>query len=253
MAIRKVFLIARRVLNLMTFARLSNGFQKILSLDTALGPCCVGFLDTESGQSVSRVVEAERAQAKILVPLIQDVLDEAGVSFEDLDAIVTTVGPGSFTGLRISLSTARTLALTLDIPLIGIATLDALAYQISTEHKNKTFCIVLETKRADFYARFYDHDAKPRSNMVADNGLNILNQVHDKIDLLVSDTVDRFIGSIGEQAKQFDQIVSVSEIDPGVLASMADKPELHREPEPIYLRGADVSQPKHKPRVLADS
>lgn len=236
----------------MTFADLPD-FQKVLSLDTALGPCCAGFLDCGGGKSVSRIVHEERAQAKILVPLVQEVLEEAGVSFDDLDAIVTTVGPGSFTGLRLSLSTARALGLSLNIPVIGVSTLDAAAYQLYSNKKDKTACIVLETKRQDFYARIYGSHQEPMTEMLADSAERILEQVHENIDILAGNATGRFADCARIENAQNYEIIDIEAIDPVLLASMARKERWHLPVQPVYLRGADVSKPKRQQRQVSSS
>jgi tRNA threonylcarbamoyladenosine biosynthesis protein TsaB len=96
----------------------------------------------------------ERGHAEALVPLIEATLARAGVGFGDLDAVAATVGPGSFTGVRIGLATAHGLALALDIPVLGITTFEAVAHAAAREVGGRSPClVVLETKRADVYAQ----------------------------------------------------------------------------------------------------
>lgn len=211
-----------------------------------MGPCVVGYLDRESGHSVSRIENQERAQAQILVPLIRDVLYEAGKDFKDLDAIVTTVGPGSFTGLRISLATARALGVALNIPVVGVVTLDALAEQVGMAN---TTCIVLETKRTDFYARFYNIAGEALGPAIADTADKIIEQGFDKIRILAGNAVKRFRSELPDSV-HIDEFQDVECIDPVFLAELIERDDLHVPPEPLYLRGADVSEPKRKAKVL---
>lgn len=226
-------------------------YNFILAIDTALGPCSVGLLERANGTGVARVVNEERAQAKILVPLIEEVLAEAGKAFEDIDAIVTTVGPGSFTGLRLSLSTARSLGLALGKPVIGVTTLDAAAHQVLQGQEAKTACIVLETKRQDFYARAYHSDLSPVMEMCASSGSNIIGQLPDYIDILSGDATGRFVEDIGDSAGRFGSIQPMEALDPLLLASLAVKEAIHYDPQPVYLRGADVSSPKRVQRIIS--
>lgn len=78
---------------------------------------------------VSRAETMGRGQAERLMPLLHEVLDQAGITWRDLDRIGVGIGPGNFTGIRISVAAARGLALSLDIPTVGISTLEAIRAQ----------------------------------------------------------------------------------------------------------------------------
>ena len=97
----------------------------ILAFDTSAAHCAAALL---VGGAITQVtVEAmAKGQAERLMPLLQDVMTTAGLSFDDLDAVAVGVGPGNFTGIRIAVSAARGLALALEIPAIGVSTFDAI-------------------------------------------------------------------------------------------------------------------------------
>lgn len=98
----------------------------ILAFDTSAAHCAAALL--RAGHIVvSRAESMSRGQAERLMPLLEEVLAEAGRSWQDLDAIAVGVGPGNFTGIRISVSAARGLALGLEVPAIGVNGFDALA------------------------------------------------------------------------------------------------------------------------------
>lgn len=100
----------------------------VLAIDTALSACAAALV--RDGAAVAAKSEAmERGHAERLAPLVDELMREAGASFADIDRIVVTVGPGSFTGVRVGLSFARGLALALGKPCVGISTLEALAGQ----------------------------------------------------------------------------------------------------------------------------
>jgi tRNA threonylcarbamoyl adenosine modification protein YeaZ len=82
-----------------------------------------------SGDQVlcAKLEEMSRGQAERLMPLLQEVLTEAGKDWPDLDRIGVGIGPGNFTGIRISVSAARGLAMGLDIPAVGVSTFEAIA------------------------------------------------------------------------------------------------------------------------------
>lgn len=100
----------------------------ILALDAAAGPCSAAI--SKDGRLVASMrEETPHTQAARLIPLVEDCLQQAKCSYADLDAIAVTVGPGSFTGIRIGLAAARGLALAARKPLRGVSTLALLAYQ----------------------------------------------------------------------------------------------------------------------------
>jgi tRNA threonylcarbamoyladenosine biosynthesis protein TsaB len=98
----------------------------VLGLDTCLSSCSVAVLDGERVIASAREVMARGHQER-LAPMAQAVMAEAGLAFDQLDRVAVTVGPGSFTGLRVGIAFAKGLALALDRPAVGIGTLEALA------------------------------------------------------------------------------------------------------------------------------
>lgn len=100
----------------------------ILAIDTALEACAVAVLDTEAGALRAQEAQAmARGHAEALMPMVDRVMQAAGLSFDALDRIAVTVGPGSFTGLRVGISAARGLGLAAEKPVVGVTTLSAFA------------------------------------------------------------------------------------------------------------------------------
>ncbi|WP_243611481.1 tRNA (adenosine(37)-N6)-threonylcarbamoyltransferase complex dimerization subunit type 1 TsaB [Shimia aestuarii] len=99
----------------------------ILGFDTSAAHCAAALL---CGDRIlaSAQEEMKRGQAERLFPLLEGVLAEAGVAWSDLSAIGVGIGPGNFTGIRLSVSAARGLALARAIPAVGVSSLDALAH-----------------------------------------------------------------------------------------------------------------------------
>ncbi|MFU8776876.1 MAG: tRNA (adenosine(37)-N6)-threonylcarbamoyltransferase complex dimerization subunit type 1 TsaB [Roseovarius sp.] len=100
----------------------------ILAFDTSAAHCAAALLRGDRVLAL-RAEEMGRGQAERLMPLLQEVLDGAGIMWRDLDRIGVGIGPGNFTGIRISVAAARGLALSLNIPAIGISTLEAIRAQ----------------------------------------------------------------------------------------------------------------------------
>jgi tRNA threonylcarbamoyladenosine biosynthesis protein TsaB len=141
-------------------------FKNILAIDSALQGCGAGVC--VDGKISAHGEAMNSGQAERLMPIVQDVLQAAGLKFFDLHAIVTTVGPGAFTGLRIGLSTAKSLGLALEIPVFGVSTLQTLASQYTNEKKpDGAITVILETKRTDFYFQIFSKGAAPLSEAKA--------------------------------------------------------------------------------------
>ena len=105
----------------------------ILAFDTSAAHCAAALLRGKT--LIARQSEdMGRGQAERLVPLLDEVIKSAGLDWSDLSALAVGIGPGNFTGIRISVSTARGLALALDIPAIGVSTFDAISRMATLPH-----------------------------------------------------------------------------------------------------------------------
>lgn len=98
----------------------------VLGFDTS-GPWCAACLIPAQGAPLTRVEEMARGQAERLMPLLEELLAEAGLTWADLDGIGVGVGPGNFTGIRIAVSAARGLGMGLSLPVVGVTGFDARA------------------------------------------------------------------------------------------------------------------------------
>jgi tRNA threonylcarbamoyl adenosine modification protein YeaZ len=102
--------------------------MRVLAIDTALGACAAAVLDSQRGAILAtESLPMLRGHAEAIMPLIARVMDAADCKFSELDRIAVTVGPGSFTGLRVGISAARGIALAAGKPAIGLSTLSAFA------------------------------------------------------------------------------------------------------------------------------
>src|SRR5689334_24895318 len=102
--------------------------MRVLAIDTALEACAAAVLDTERpNDGVHESQPMTRGHAETLMPLVARVLDRAKIEAQQIDRIAVTVGPGSFTGLRVGIAAARGIALATGKPAIGLTTLAAFA------------------------------------------------------------------------------------------------------------------------------
>ena len=138
----------------------------ILALDCATQACSVALL--ANGQSLAHHYEERvRGHAERLLPMAGDVLAQADTDYAAIDVFAVTIGPGTYTGVRIALATARGLALAAGRPLIGITTMAAVARAAKLSPTppadGDSLVVALETKRADFYIQCFQPDLTPLS------------------------------------------------------------------------------------------
>jgi tRNA threonylcarbamoyladenosine biosynthesis protein TsaB len=131
----------------------------ILAIDTALDACAAAILDTNAGQPIAAESQAmKRGHAEALMPLIAHVMKEAGLPFAALDRIAVTIGPGSFTGLRVGLSAARGIALAAGKPVVGLTTLSAYAAPLVSENGQHPVISAIDARHDHVYFQVVSAD-----------------------------------------------------------------------------------------------
>jgi tRNA threonylcarbamoyladenosine biosynthesis protein TsaB len=126
----------------------------ILGLDTCLGACSAALTDGDS--VLAEAAEAmTRGHQERLAPMVQALMAGAGVGFSDLDRIAVTVGPGSFTGLRVGLAFAKGLALATGRPCVGVGTLEALCASLPGDGRRAA---VIDAGRGQIYLQIFEGD-----------------------------------------------------------------------------------------------
>lgn len=231
--------------------------MKVLAFDTSLGGCSVAVVDTVTGAATSDVQPMARGQSEVLVPIVQSVIEKSGIPFEQIDLIVTTVGPGAFTGLRIGLSTARSFGLALDKPVDGILTTEASAAGFFNQNKEleKNLLVVIETKRDDFYAQSFSKEIKAIDDASALPVETLLANYQGFELNVCGDGCGRLREELGKNwPENWTLFEHYDLIDPevmAVLAAAAHENGNARPADPVYLRGADVSLSNKVQRTIA--
>jgi tRNA threonylcarbamoyladenosine biosynthesis protein TsaB len=130
----------------------------VLAFDTSLSACSAALW--RDGRILARAFERmERGHAEALVPMIAGLLSEAELRPADVDRIAVTVGPGTFTGIRIGLATAEGLGLASGRPVVGVTTLEAVARAVpQAERPGRTLVVALDAGHADLYVQCFDPD-----------------------------------------------------------------------------------------------
>jgi tRNA threonylcarbamoyladenosine biosynthesis protein TsaB len=134
----------------------------ILAIETATEVCSASLVH---GAAVlaARSVNEKNIHSERLLSLIDEVLKESGRTMNDIDAIAVSIGPGSFTGLRIGLSTAKGLAMAHHLSIVAVPTLDGIAEGFrlgKNDGRNSIFCAMIDAKRNEAFSCFYAVDAR---------------------------------------------------------------------------------------------
>ncbi len=130
----------------------------LLALETATDVCSAALM-RDGTLTAQASLHRPRVHAEQLAPLIRDLLARAAVDRSALDAVAVSMGPGSYTGLRIGVSTAKGLALAVDAVLIGVPTLEALAASVQPcAELGDVACALLDARRDEVYAAAYRFD-----------------------------------------------------------------------------------------------
>ena len=224
----------------------------LLAMDTGQAACSVALW--HEGKIVAhRYTAMPKGHAEILVPMIEEVQTETRFAFEDLDALAVTVGPGTFTGLRVGLATARGIAMASRKPLIGVTTLEAIAHAARMEavSNDALLAAAFDARRDEIYLQCFagDGSARTQPSLVTLDTCNEHVPSSDVPVLCVGTgavlLVERLVGAgrdaVSAQAAPLPDARCVAEI------AAARGVTEDRLPGPLYLRAPDAKLPKAQP------
>jgi tRNA threonylcarbamoyladenosine biosynthesis protein TsaB len=206
----------------------------VLAIDTCLFACSVAVVDGERVLA-RRVEPMSRGHQERLAPLVQEAMAEAGLGFDRLERIGVTVGPGSFTGLRVGLAFAKGLASALAIPAVGIGSLEALA-----DTETGSVVAVLDAKRGQVYLQAFS-DGAPVS---APDALPI-ETAAARVAEFAPDTLIGTGATLLADVRPGARIVEADVTDPVAVARLASQ-RSPVPPRPLYLRAPDAKLPGGK-------
>ncbi|WP_275787996.1 tRNA (adenosine(37)-N6)-threonylcarbamoyltransferase complex dimerization subunit type 1 TsaB [Pararhizobium gei] len=210
--------------------------MNVLAIDTAGTACFAAIYDSETDRlSGSAGADIGRGHAEQLMGFIDGALAASGRQLGDIDRIAVTIGPGSFTGIRVGVAAARGFALALRVPVVGVSTLAALAGSAGKMYPRLPVLVAMDAKRDELYCQIFEPDGTPRT------GPQVLEIIEAK------KLLQNFEGVIcGSATRHLTQtplpgVAQIDAVDTAVVArlgAMAD-PQGNR-PSPLYLRGPDV-------------
>jgi tRNA threonylcarbamoyladenosine biosynthesis protein TsaB len=215
--------------------------MRLLAIDTALDACAACVFDTAGGKILaSESLAMTRGHAEALMPLIARVMDKADIAFSELERIAVTVGPGSFTGLRVGISAARGIALVAGKPAVGVSTLAAYAAPHIASEDAALIVVAIDAKHANVYLQVFGSAGR---TILAPQVATVRNAVR-----AAREGPARIIGSgAGLIAAEWPDAEPPLLVDPagapaiewvarlGAAARNTDVP-----PKPLYLRAPDA-------------
>jgi len=204
----------------------------LLAIDTS-GPLCSAAL-MDGDIIVEHSDDIGRGHAEHLMGMLDDLLGEAKAGWTDINRVACSTGPGSFTGLRVGLATARGLALALDCPCTGVTVFEAFAEEYG---QGEPLCVAMDARREQVWMQSFSGDGAVNSEPLA----VAVNQAPNNVP---ADTL-RFAGSAAKMlTEQRDDALILGNSPSPPIAAIAriasKKPTDARRPKPLYLRAPDA-------------
>jgi len=177
----------------------------ILGIETSTKTCSIALID---GERIRDEISLHLglSHSEKLIPLIDEILKRNTKAIKDIDGIAVSIGPGSFTGIRVGVSTARGFAQSLNIPLVGIPSLDALAFGVGTS--GEVVCPMIDALRREIYTALYAGRKRltPHQLIGIENWLERLKEKRETI-LFLGEAVDIYENLIKDFLKKKAKIV----------------------------------------------
>ena len=217
----------------------------ILAFDTTAAACSI--ILQQDNKILSRFHEVmEFGQSEVLIPSISNMLTQNNLKFEDLGLLLVCVGPGSFTGVRSSISAARTFPLACPkLSLGGVSAFDAYILGLEENERADINAVIIETKREDFYIQLFDKNLQKLTPPQALSYEDILPLLRGKKVSLVGDGVERFLSRPSGLSLHSIQMPETLDIELLAKAGIKQYQDKRLDyPKPLYLRAPDVSAPK---------
>ena len=214
----------------------------ILAFDTTAASCSVCLLknDVLVAKSNERM---EFGQAEYLLPEIKRMIDSVKIKFNQIGIISVCVGPGSFTGVRASISAARAFGIAnRSLPIVGVSAFETYLYGIAPDELAEVNAVIIETKREDFYYQLFDKNKNKINEPTTGYRDEILAELRGKKVTVLGDGVERFLYSPTGLSLHAIKIDLYPPVENVALCGMKKYKEGIRDfPKPLYLRAPEIN------------
>jgi tRNA threonylcarbamoyl adenosine modification protein YeaZ len=204
----------------------------VLALDTAGADCSACLYDSLSGVVLGDASETiGKGHAERLMGIIDIALDKAGLTLKSVERIAVSVGPGSFTGIRVGVSAARGFALSLGVEAVGVSTLEVLGSEHIAAHPGQAVTVVMDARRGEVYLQSFSADGSPADEPAVQT-LETAMAAYGQANVTGSASALLRGGETTGEVDRFP-IATVARLGAG-------KPAGASRPKPLYLRGVDA-------------
>lgn len=220
----------------------------VLGLDCAISG--LGVAVVRDGACLASLREEGRDQAARLLPAVASVLRDSGQNRSELSLIAVTVGPGSFTGVRVGLAAARGLAVGLGVPLAGLVTTSVLKTQAAT--RDRLVVAAIDSRLGDWFCAIGE-EAAP----FAVTASELAERLRGRASVIVGPDIGPLVAQLA--AAGVDAMAEVAAVDPVAVARLGlavgidawrARNESEGLPRPLYLRGVSVTLPDGARRTV---
>ena len=212
-----------------------------LGIDTALGACSTAVVD-ETGTR-SRLFELmTTGHAEAIAPMAEQLMREDGLAFSDLGRIAVTTGPGTFTGQRIGLAFARGLALALQLPCVGVTTLEAIAAAARDANPGRAVMVALDARKGEAYVQLFAAGGTQIDAPALLTYAAAASAIHaHESDLVLAGTAAALIAPLSGRG---DAVCDITQPDAAWVARLGlNRDPAGYPPAPLYLRVPDAKLP----------
>lgn len=215
----------------------------VLAIDTALAACSAAVLDTAShGPALAERVEPmARGHAEALMPLIGGLMEETGIGLAGIDRFAVTVGPGTFTGVRIGVAAVRGFALATGRPAVGVTTLAALDETARMAgHGESPIVVAIDARRGEAYAQCFDASGAPLSHPAVAPVSDIVGTLPEGVTGAFGSAATAVAKEATRQGRQMVVLGTADAPRPAAVARLGAVPAPDLAPAPLYLRPPDA-------------
>lgn len=229
----------------------------VLAIDCAAAACSAALCRIGDGAEgaqplASAILPMERGHAEVLMPLLARLREEAGIAWADIGLIAATVGPGSFTGVRIGLSAARGIALATGAPTVAVQSLEVIAAEMrGRSTPTAPLLVALDSRRGDAYGQWFLPGSAHPADIIEIDRMEAPEAVGRAEAILVGgDLAERLAVRLRECGRHARAIENTEIPDPVHVATLAFQRYGLEGPSalsPVYLRPADAKPAQAKP------